>query len=593
MVIPLILILFISSCGNNIGTIEFTLSMDQPGTHYFNVKMECKDVNDEYLEVKLPVWTPGYYWIMNYPKNVVNFASADSEGNQLEWEKTTKNSWKIRTDDNSNVVITYDIYAHNVSVADPFLDYGRAFICPTAVFMHIKGMLDHPVSVNIDPYKGWSQISTGLDPVTGETNRFSAPDFDVLYDCPILVGNQEVLYFEVKGIPHYVAMENPGNTNREKFVTDLKKIVEKSAELIGDIPYKHYTFIIMDQGMGGLEHANSMAVYSRGDIYNTNSPRSNTGWLNFITHEFFHLYNVKSIRPVALGPFDYDRENYTNMLWVSEGLTVYYEYLIMNRAGLLSRQEVLDYLSRTIRSYENIPGSKFQSATSSSFDTWINFFNRSSNSSNTTISYYDKGCALGLLLDLAIRHESGNKKSLDDVMRALYFDYYKYKERGFTDEEFRIECERAAGSSLDEIFEVYSSTTGKIDYARYLEYSGLTIDPEPEELPGAFLGASARNVNGDLAINGIEWGSPAWRAGLSDRDQILFIDGEPPGSGTLEEILNSKKPGDSLVFRIKQRYFEREVEVVLGTRNAVSYSITSLAEPDKLQETILNSWIKE
>ncbi len=194
-----------------------------------------------------------------------------------------------------------------------------------------------------------------------------------------------------------------------------------------------------------------MAVFS--NRLDFESSEVSDGWLSFIAHEFFHLYNVKTIRPVALGPFDYDKENYTDMLWFSEGVTSYYENLILNRAGFFSRDDVFREMKTTISNYENIPGHLFQSAASSSFDSWMLFFNRSENASNTTISYYDKGCALGMLLDLRIRYESGNKKSLDDVMQTLYKVYYKEKKRGFTDKEFRDVCEKAAGSSLDEIFE--------------------------------------------------------------------------------------------------------------------------------------------
>ncbi|GAI19018.1 unnamed protein product, partial [marine sediment metagenome] len=268
---------------------------------------------------------------------------------------------------------------------------------------------------------------------------FFAADFDVLYDCPIFIGNQEVLSFEVQGIDHVVAIEEPGSFDRDKLVSVLKRMVEAAVSIIGDIPYRHYTFIMMGEGRGGLEHQNSMAVFS--SVPNLDDPNDYKGWLSFIAHEFFHLYNVKTIRPIALGPFDYDKENYTNMLWFSEGGTVYYEYLILNRAGFMSRDEVLEKIQNIIRSYENVPGRLYQSATEASFDAWIQpFFG----GADATISYYDKGAALGMLLDLKIRHETKPQKSLDDVMRILYQKYYKEKKRGFTDEEFRDVCESVA-----------------------------------------------------------------------------------------------------------------------------------------------------
>jgi predicted metalloprotease with PDZ domain len=274
------------------------------------------------------------------------------------------------------------------------------------------------------------------------------------------------------------------------------------------------------------------------------------------------------------------------MLWVSEGITVYYEYLILNRAGLMTRDDCLERLRRSIANYENIPGHLFQSAREASFDTWIQFFSRGDNARNTTISYYDKGCALGMLLDLKIRHETQNKKSLDDVMKALYRQFYKEKQRGFTDEEFRAVCEEVAGCPLPEIFDVYASTVKDIDYPKYLAYAGLSIDVAYKELPGAFLGATTQERGGDLVITGGEWDSPAWRAGLSAQDAIIAIDGVKATSQLFAEALKSKKPGEKVKILISQRDLTREFEVVLGTKQERSFQMTPMANPSPLQSAI-------
>jgi predicted metalloprotease with PDZ domain len=266
-----------------------------------------------------------------------------------------------------------------------------------------------------------------------------------------------------------VAIVNPGELDREKLVSILKRMVESAVTIVGEIPYNHYTFIMMGRGMGGLEHSNSMAVYT--SIPNLDDPNDYKGWLTFIAHEFFHLYNVKRIRPIALGPFDYDKENPTNMLWLSEGGTVYYEYVILNRAGFIGRDEVLEKLGKSINSYESSPGNKTMTVAKASYDAWtMPFFG-----GGDTISYYDKGAGLCLLLDLKIRHETKNQKSLDDVMKTLYRKYHKQLKRGFTDEEFTTECEEIAGCSLEEFFE-YVYTTKAIDYAKYLGYAGLDLE---------------------------------------------------------------------------------------------------------------------
>ncbi len=572
-------------------TMAFTVSMEQPHTHYFHVDFRCEGIIAETLDFKMPAWTPGYYRIMDYAANVLNFSAEDGAGQPLTWEKTAKNTWRVRSGQAEDIRITYDAYAFRRSVAESFLDDRRAFICPTGVFMHVAGRIRDPVTVNIRPHRNFSSISTGLDPVEGKENTFSAPDFDVLYDCPILIGNQEIISFEFQGIPHVIAAENLGNVNRDKFTADIKKVVEGTVRLIGEIPYRHYTFIMMDQGGGGLEHLNSMAVFSNASGWD--NPSGYKGWLGFIAHEFYHLYNVKRIRPITLGPFDYDRENYTNMLWVSEGISVYYQNLILRRCGFITQEEYFERIRRVISRYENRPGRLFQSATESSFDTWMKFFSRDENSANTTISYYDKGAALGLLLDLRIRHESKNQRSLDDVMRNIYEKYHKAEQRGFTDREFRAECEAAAGCLLPEIFEIYASTTQEIDYPKYFAYAGLEIDVSAHELPGVFFGASVRDQDGRLEITSVEWDSPAQQGGLSARDEILALDGTRADARILDRILDSKRSSDTLRVLISRRGRVQELEVVLGKKSERSFHIRPSSNSDRLQKSILADWLRE
>ncbi len=573
-------------------TICYTISMEKPNTHYFHVEMQVSNISGENIELKIPGWTPGYYRIMDYAKNICSFQAAVIDGTTLEWEKINKNTWKINKKGFNDIIVEYDVYSYNVSVADPYLDYGRAFITPAAVFMYPSGRLDLSSTLEVIPFEEWQYVCTGLQPVEDKENTFHALNYDVLFDSPILAGNPEVIQFRIDNIPYSIAIEKPGETDLTGFVNDLKKVIPAATGLIGDIPYDQYCFLIMDRGMGGLEHANSMAVYSRGDFYTAGNKERNTGWMNFITHEFFHLYNVKAIRPEGLWPIDYDAENYTEMLWVSEGFTVYYEYMIMNRAGLLSHNDVLKHLGNTIRTYESIPGSDYQSAAGSSKDTWINFFNRSSNAMNATISYYDKGCALGMLLDLAIRHETGSEKSLDDVMRTLYYKYFKELKRGFTQNEFRAVCEKTAGVSLDEIFDVYVSTTANVDYNKYLEYAGLHIDLRENSLPGSYIGAGTRDVDGETVISSVIRDSPAWVYGLSVNDIILEINNEELDGRSLSEILKNTEPGATLNFKVRHRYLQREVSLVTESAKTVSYEISVLPDTDASQKKILNSWIQ-
>lgn len=565
--------------------ISFTVSMERPTTHYFHMEIACSNLAGSSQTFKLPSWTPGYYWIMNYAKNLVNFTAKDEKGKVLAWVKTAKNAWTVQNGKASKITLSYDMYAFTQSVADPFLDDEHAYIAPAGLFMYLDGHLQEPATVTVKPYKEWNKISTGLEPVKGLTNTFSSANFDELYDCPILIGNHQVYSFEYKGILHEIAVEHPKSFHMETFAEDLKKIVEHGAALIGDIPYKHYTYLIMGEGRGGLEHRNSMAVFSNNNVYDPKDKAGYLRWLSFLAHEYFHLYNIKCIRPVALGPFDYDKENLTNMLWVSEGFTVYYEYIILNRAGLMTREEALDAIKDNIAGYENIPGHLLQSATQSSYDTWIQFFSRGDNANNTTISYYDKGCALGFLLDVNIRNATANKKSLDDVMRTLYNEFYQQKKRGFTDDEFRQVCETTAGIKLDEVFE-YASTTKEIDYTKYFAWAGLSIDITPKEKEGAFIGAGFQKRDEQMIVSGIESNSPAWDAGLSTQDIVIAADGTIVTAEIFKNIVAAKKPGDTLTLTVSRNDKEQNIVIAATKKTTKTFDIQSVSNMNNLQESI-------
>jgi predicted metalloprotease with PDZ domain len=280
------------------------------------------------------------------------------------------------------------------------------------------------------------------------------------------------------------------------------------------------------------------------------------------------------------------------MLWVSEGFTSYYEYLIVARAGVMNQEELLDSYRREITAYENSTGHMFQSATQSSWDTWTQgpFGGRGRGGITKTISYYNKGAALGLLLDFKIRHESRNKRSLDTVMQRLYQRYYKRLKRGWTDEEFQAACENAAGTSLKELFD-YASTTMDIDYDKYLGYAGLELE-KPVELQESYSGVIAENVEGRLVISAIDGDSPARKANLAAGDEIRSLDGVKIDAAGLNAAIAAKKPGDRIRFTIARGGVVTEVEVTLGHKMQRSYRIVPIAKPDALQSAILMDWMR-
>ncbi|MCF0053186.1 M61 family peptidase [Dyadobacter sp. LJ53] len=462
---------------------KYVVSMENPASQTFHVSLNYEPEKSDSLVLKMPDWTPGYYQLMDYAANVSAFKAKDSNGNPIEWKRSGKTGWVIYNKNAGSLTIDYDVKTTRKFVATSYLDSAHAYITPASMFLYLDQKIKTPAEVAIIPYKDWKNVATGLDSIPKRKFSYYAPDFDVLYDSPFLIGNLEELPpFKVKGIPHRFIGYKLGEFDKIKFMADIKKIVEKASALIGDIPYKHYTFIAIGPGQGGIEHLNSTTISFSGEQLNS---RGWEGMLGFITHEYFHHYNVKRIRPVELGPFDYENGSRTNMLWVSEGLTVYYEPIIMKEAGLITTEKMLESYRSHIAEVENKPGRLHQSLAQASAQTWSDGpFGRTGEGADQTISVYRKGPIVGLLFDFAIRHETQNKKSLDDVMRKLYKDFYKSKKRGFTENELRETITKVAGKPLDELF-TYIYTTAEPDYKKYFGYAGLDIDTAPKQIAGS------------------------------------------------------------------------------------------------------------
>lgn len=459
---------------------KYAVSMENPASQTFHVSLNYKSEKSDSLVLKMPDWTPGYYQLMDYAANVSDLKAKDQNGNAIEWKRSGKTGWVIYNKSTSSLTIDYNVKATRKFVATSYLDSAHAYITPASMFLYLDQKIKTPAEVTINPYKDWKNIATGLDSISKQKHTYYAPDFDILYDSPFLIGNLEELPpFKVKGIPHRFVGYKLGDFDKVKFMADIKKIVEKASALIGDIPYKHYTFIAIGPGQGGIEHLNSTTISFSGEQLNS---RGWDGMLGFITHEYFHHYNVKRIRPIELGPFDYENGSRTNMLWVSEGLTVYYEPIIMKEAGLITTEKMLESYRSHIAEVENKPGRLHQSLAQASAQTWSDGpFGRTGEGADQTISVYRKGPIVGLLFDFAIRHETQNKKSLDDVMRKLYKDFYKSKKRGFTENELRETINKVAGKQLDELF-TYIYTTAEPDYKKYFGYAGLDIDTAPKQV---------------------------------------------------------------------------------------------------------------
>ena len=454
----------------------YTVGLDT-AAHYLNVELTYTQkggTNTDELVLNMPVWTPGYYEILNFPKHLCDFAAKDAKGNRLTWRKEGMNRWRVQTSDCQEATISYRIYANKRDVASSRVDGSAAFIAPAGVFMHVDGEINHPVSVSFQMPSSWQHISTGLLPQTKDGNTFTAKDFDTLYDSPFLLGNHYVKEFEHEGHPYTFAIETPDGIEEIGFEQDFKRIVSATTQMMGDIPYYNYCLIHMGEGGGGLEHLNSQACYTDG-TYRFSSRRSHVKFLAFTTHEYFHLYNVKCIRPAELWPIDYNHEAITPMLWVSEGLTCYYEFRLLRNAGIATPEEALELLSTYFSLYAPYEGQRHASLRQSSYDIWLNFMNDDDNGQDVRVNYYFKGPVIGLLMDIDIRRKTHQQHSLDDVMRRLYQKYYQQLQRGFTEEEFWAEVADIAGQPLTDIRRLVD-TTDDIDYDSYLREAGLYVN---------------------------------------------------------------------------------------------------------------------
>ncbi|MGI9107551.1 MAG: M61 family metallopeptidase [Pyrinomonadaceae bacterium] len=588
--------------------ISYTVSMPEPHTHLLQVEVRVGRAGAAKLpaqiDLVMPVWTPGSYLVREYARHVQDFAATETGGKALAWRKVNKNTWRVETGGAAHEVrVSYSVYANELTVRTNELHDRHAFWNNAATLMYVDGQLSAPATVRVVPFGEW-KVATGLPAVAGERNTFRAENFDVLYDSPFLASDFKTLSFEVRGVPHRIVIDGEGNYDAERLRRDVQQIVETAAAMMGDIPYRDYTFQFMlhPTAGGGLEHLNSTAIIWR--RFNFRPEASYDDFLSLVAHEYFHLWNVKRIRPDALGPFDYTGENYTRLLWVAEGITSYYENILSRRAGLITDKEYLTTIANSIRALQNTPGRLEQSIEEASFDAWIKYYRPDENSINSAISYYDKGAIVGLLLDLEIRRRTAGAKSLDDVIRLLYNDFSK-QTRNFTPEDFQRAAEAAAGASLDEFFRRYVRGREELDYNTAFAGVGLQLLTTAAAIPPAaassdpakpaplkpYFGATLRQDGDRLIIANVLAGTPAYNSGLNYNDQIVALDGLRVTLPVFNTRLEERRPGDEVrltVFRLDEL---RTITVKLGGRAEESYRIVPLAQQTPEQKRLYDNWL--
>lgn len=590
-ILGLVILLSLGMTSKSQLKVGFEVSFKEPHAHYVEMEMNISGLSKEYIDVKMPVWAPGSYLIREFAKSVEGF-SATAGAKALKFEKVRKNAWRIYNGAAKELKIKYRVYAFEVSVRTSFVDDTHAFLSSTGIFMYPDGQLNLPSTVKVNPYTGWTKVSTGLEPVAGQVFTYSAENFDVLFDSPIEVGNQDVFDFMASGVKHTVAMYGGGNYDKERLKVDMAKVAEQATAIYGENPNAHYTFIVhnFERGGGGLEHLNSTVLGGSRDGYGT--PEGYNSFLDLVAHEYHHLWNVKRMRPVALGPFDYDNENYTTNLWVAEGFTSYYENKLMLRAGFNTPETFVSNLATALANVNNTPGSRVQSAAEASYDAWIKSYRPNENSNNATISYYGKGEIIGLIMDLEISQATKGAKSLDDVMKAMYLEG-KAKKRGYTDAEFKAKVEQISGKDFSGFWEKYVNGTVPVEYDKYFEYAGITVVDENKGNSIPYVGVTSKASNGIVFISAVSRNSAAWLAGLNVNDAVVSVNGEVTSGAPLERSapVTSAKIGDVITVSVLREGVLRDFKLTIKANPNLKLNVTIRKDASAAQLKVRKGWM--
>lgn len=523
--------------------VSYHISFPDPKNHLARVTITVDTPPAGLTEVWMPVWSPGSYLVREYSRNVQNLEALDAAGEPLKVTKTAKNRWRVETR-NTGLTIRYAVYGLEKSVRTNWIDTDYAFLNAPSTFLLVRGTETGPFQVTVEAARGWDQVYCPLVPAQPAPSiTYTAPDLDTLLDSPVVCGTPKAHSFEV--MDKTVTLVNLGEAglwDGVRAAQDTQRIVETYGAMYGSLPFDRYLFynLIVEAG-GGLEHKNgSVLMASR---YAFRKRETYIKWLGLVSHEFFHVWNVKRSRPRELGPFDYETEVYTRNLWVAEGITAYYTDLMPKRAGLVTEAEYLKHLSAKIDQLQNTPGRALQSLEDSSFDAWIKLYRPDENTINSTVSYYLKGCVVAWLLDVEIRRRTGDAKSLDDLMRALYRDYSG--EEGFTREQVQQAAEAIAGEPLGEFFDRYVRGTRELDYSRALAYLGLALNGNDKKTE-PWLGMTVETKENRLVVTSVLAGGPGREAGLMPNDELLAYDGFRVTPENREQLTEQFKPGEAV-----------------------------------------------
>jgi predicted metalloprotease with PDZ domain len=555
--------------------IRYTLSFPAPHTHYIEVTAVVPTGAQPAVELMMAVWTPGSYMVREYSRNVEAVSAAGNDGRPVSVEKTDKNRWRVATGGARTVTVKYRVYAREMSVRTNWVEADFAMINGAPTFMTLADGVRRPHEIVIEPAPGWRISMTALRDAGG-AHRYRAADYDTLVDSPIVVGNPAVYEFTVDGKRHHlVNVGEAGVFDGARAAKDVETIVRAQQRMWGSLPYDRYVILNVLTSVpgqipgGGLEHLNSMLLMA--GRWATRTRGSYLAWLELVSHELFHAWNGKRLRPIELGPFNYEEEVLTRGLWVVEGITDYYAELLVHRAGLSSEPEYLDALANKIEELQTTPGRSVQPVDLASFDAWIKYYRPDENSPNSSVSYYTKGAVLAFLLDAKIRRATGGARSLDDVMRAAFQKFSG--EKGYTPETFRMVAEQVSGLDLSAFWSTGVRGTGDVDYSEALDTLGLRFSSFTNRPGRVWLGLTTRNDNGRLVVTQVRREGPAQSAGLNVDDEIIAIDEFRVRADQLNARLDQYKPGDTVMLLVARRDQLMRLEITFAADPARSWRL--------------------
>jgi predicted metalloprotease with PDZ domain len=578
--------------------IRYSIRAAEPTEHRGRFSLDLDGTDGPSLDLVLPSWVPGAYRIINSVRGFRDLtARRVPEGTSLPVRRVERNRWRVETQGARGVHVEYTVYGHDL-VDDGFdLNEEHLFVNAAVCLPYVDGHLTEPAEVSLEIPPDWTVV-TELEEVGRHPPCYRAPDYDVLVDNPIDAGHPLVVTIHPSGIPHRISLCGPGgNYELHRLEEDLGKIVEATVRLLGDSPLRSYTFFyhLAEVPDGGLEHASSTSCVIRRTAFQPLNDYQR--FLGLTSHEYFHLYNVKRIRPKVLGPFDYTRENYTRLLWWMEGTTDYFTDLVLRRAGLLTPERYLQEKAKQIQKYLETPGRRHQTLEDSSWLAWVDYYQPFEETPNQSISYYLKGNLVSLCLDLEIRHRTENRASLETVLRTLWTEYGKAN-RGLEEDELASVVSRSTGLDIGPFFAKYVQGTDEIDFDQFARFAGLTFGPKPkrrdvEEDPTepGYLGVRYENSGGLVRVRHVLTDTPGRRAGLTPGDEIVAINNVKVTHEGFENALKRYPPGTPVDLAVFRRGFLTRLSLTMGKPPPERYAFTPVDSPTELAKGVYEHWV--